>query len=375
MTEPTIGRIPIRADIDTDRAWRLPRGRTIYVSCAARSKLDQDLRAAGATWDGTHRALKIGAGKLAVVLQALDAHQGRTAAVEEIKALNHGVQIPYLAEEIRRYASEELRGVFDKPRKLWFMRTAADKDEIESRVHRWEEARRSARRAERASADKPAAEVIAASGRTAVDDTLQKFQLPLRGGRMVRGQAEKAAPQIGEVRHTDDGRRVLITSRTVEFHGQGWVEDFEPGTEPGWFCYITGVVVEATEAERAHDAAVAAVKADAQEIHDLLEAARRAADMAPVSPPHGLSKGGATITHLGVPGLGDFAVVRDLGERVMYQIPGDYDDIRQAEGEVTDPVVIARVRAVLAAGSRTRTHNRAKYQVRAAETSSQGEIS
>lgn len=347
MTEITA----IHADIPTDQAWKV--GRRIYVVAGYKSQLNSDLRALGAKWDSDERALWVGSGKLDQVLPLIRAQAQRVEQAQAVKAEGRWVDIPYDASRIRARA-KQLGGRWDRERKQWAMPTDEAEAEIRSQVETWKAQRQAARQQRKDAASRTPEEIIVASGRTATD---------VRGtaegrlhGRMRRPEAEEAKPQLGDVRQLRSGDRVLVLSCTVNFMSQDDVDDLAPHLEPGWYYRYEYVVVEPTEQEQAADDRRAAERADHDEIEATFAAARQAVT-GRVEPP-APRPNGATIVKRRARGMGgdDGRLTLDQDGQLHWHHPGHYDDWRASSGQIVDRAIVARVRAIVAGGARTRGH-------------------
>jgi hypothetical protein len=354
---------PIADDIPVDKAWQV--GRRIYVRCAYESTLNQQLRAIGATWDRDVRALYVGTTKRDQILPLVTAQVQRIAAVTEVKAGGHWINIPYDAADIRAQA-KTLGGVWDGQRKLWAMPTREALATVHNAVGEWTTARAAAQAAAtRAAAEANAAisqrtaqtteeRLIAGSGRT-LTDVRGTATGRLHGGKMYRDQAEKAKPQPGSVRRLHSGSRVLVLACTINFYSQDAIDEgFSPNLDddPGWYYRYSYAVVEPTADEAAADAVEQAERDDEAEI----AAVMRAADSITPKTEWRTQVDGASITQDAAGGLtvhgGKITVAAD--GTVWYQHPGWYDDYRAMEVTIIDETLVARVHAIIAAGVRRR---------------------
>lgn len=374
MTQPKAPKPPqpIADDIPVDRAWKT--GRRIYIRCGYQSTLNTALRQIGATWDSEQRALWVGSGKLDQVVPLVQAQAQRIAQVEQVKTSGRWVTIPYEAANIRETA-KRLGGIWDGVRKMWAIPTDEALTEVANLVAAWSADREAERRVAalaqqqtrkaaeqeaaadaRTTAAEREAQIIAASGRTTLDG---------RGtasgrlyGRMRRAQAEAGKPQPGEVRRGRDGRRVLVLTSDVEFWSQDAIDDGfspDPSDDPGWYYRYSYVVVAPNEAEAEQDRVEAAERADLDTIYAVFRAVEAAADRSEVTPETPHIPAGQTITRTSgsVQHFNDGTVTL-AGDEAWWYHPGYYDDYRAVQGRVTDPEVLARVRAVFAGGSRQR---------------------
>jgi hypothetical protein len=368
---------PLAGDIPTEKAWRV--GRRIYVRCGYQSKLNGQLRGIGAKWDGEVRALWVGSGKLDQVLPLVRATAERAQQIERIKALGLWVKVPYDAEDIRA-AAKNAGGVFDGELKLWAMPDDATYTAIGEQVRAYNERIQAQRNAERAELEAAKQRRLAEerdnteAARLAARDVLIN-----RSGRRVIGepgwvdgylhdsrgirrpQAERAAPQPGDLRKLRDGRRGLVLSCTVTFFSERDVDDdFAPGgtsAEVGWYYRYEYVPVEPTAQERSDDDREAAEKADLQELHAIILAVERGGDAAEWTRQWtGGLQVAATITKDSPGGMsvhGGQIILTATGE-LFWQHPGWYDDWRSTERRIADPDLVTRIRAALAGGSRRR---------------------
>lgn len=375
---------PLAEDIPTSLAWK--QKRRVYVTCGYNSRLNTELRAIGAKWDSKVKALWVGTVKAAQVLPLVQAHQERIHAVAEIKARGLWVSIPYDAEHIRARA-KELNGLWVKESKQWAMRTLQDQDEIRALVqtykaklaeaeerrrdeeHKIEEQAARERRAveevrrERAAqaARETAARVVAQSKRTPTGQSAELRLVSTR--RMNKHTAREMAYQVGDLVLLDDGRRMIVTSVKVWFTGEEMASSicWHPQThdEAHWDLLHTGEVVEPTAEEVAADAERAAQIADAAELHALMSELDRVGQAREDYTPLDQDQVVGSIEHT----YGTWASTNRGGTAylladgtVVYRHPGYYDDYRSTERTTTDPELVARMRAALAQGERTRTH-------------------
>ncbi len=115
----------------TDRAWVT--GRRIYVRSRYGSRLAEQVRDLGATWDRDERCLWVGTGKRDQVVALLAEQAERVEAVVARKAAAHWVTIPFEAEDIRARA-KKLGALWDRDRKQWGLPTEDAADEIAAAV-------------------------------------------------------------------------------------------------------------------------------------------------------------------------------------------------------------------------------------------------
>lgn len=384
MTQPSPGdRKPVADGIPTDLAWRA--GRRIYVRCGYTSQLNTQLRAdtIRARWDSDVRALWVGSGKADKVLPLLRERLARVDAIEQIKrAATEGgwwLAIPYEADVIRQHAKDADGVVYDSDRKMWACATADSFDPLAAEVRAYREQLTAQRAAEQAAdaaalarrreddaaaaaqekADREAA-LLAACGRTVIGER-RTVTGHLRGLVGRRDAAEKAKPQRGTVRRMADGTRVLVLSCTVTFYGQDAIDDgFTPGgtgDEIGWYYAYECVPVEATDAERADDQRRHGEAADHDEIRDVLHAARdlaRARALGDGEPAERVTGQTITLEAVGYAAVHDGQITVTAGGDVWVYHPGYHDDYIRTQARITGPDLVARVRAVLAGGSRRR---------------------
>jgi hypothetical protein len=374
---PQTARKPLAEGIPTELAWRA--GRRIYVRCGYQSTLNTELRDIGARWDNEVRALWLGSGKADKVIPLVRARIERVAAIEKVKAdaTANGwwLSIPVPADVIRAHA-KDAQAVYDGTRKAWAARDADTFAALAAEVRTYKEqiaAAEADERAEylaaitrrreveaadakRAAADRETA-IIEQSGRTVIGDRgLLHGRLD---GYLRSEQAEKAKPQPGEVRRLRDGRRVLVLSCTVSFYNQDAIDDgFSTGgtgDEPGWYWVYAYVPVALTDDEQADETRRAAEQADHDEIHAVMTAAKRLAR--PMEDHERTERHtGQTIT-AEAPSYhtahnGKITVTAD--SEAWYSHPGYYDDYRALGAHITDPALLARIHAILAAGARRR---------------------
>lgn len=332
MTDPQAK--PIHPDIPTDRAWQV--SRRLYVRCGYQSQLNSELRELGAKWDGDVRALWVGSGKRDQVVAAVQRTLTRVAEVDAVKAAGRWVAIPFDAADIRARAKEH-GAIWDGDRKQWAMpsddsyqevsrlvgeyRTAQDAERAAAR-----EAGKRSRAAYEAEVQQAAAEdaearrerIVAQSGRTPIGDTTQYRVISTR--RMNKVTAREVAEPNGTVITLKDGRRGVITGVDIWFTGDEMASSvcWHPEThdQAHWDFLYTVAIVEPTQAEVDADAKAAAERDT------------------------GAVRGGT--------------LIRTRDGHVVWQHPGYYDDYIPTEGESTDPGLLARVDAVLAAGTRNR---------------------
>lgn len=372
---------PLADGIPLDKAWR--EGRRVYVRCGYTSKLNEQLRRLGATWDHDHRALWVGSGKADQVTPLVRASLARIGEVAEVKARNLWATIPYEALAIRE-AAKRAEGVYDGDTRRWAMPDQASLDDITAQVAAYQQRIAEQRAADRAEQDRIAAldaeqraaereqaakqratAIIERAGRTVTGEPswINGHLYTGHGVRLRRPDAERAAPQPGDVRKLDDGRRALVLDCTLTFFSQDDVDDdFAPGgtgSDPGWYYRLTVVPVAPTAAELAADAADAAERADRDEIAAVMRAADQAAWGKAVTAWTRLD--GQTITADPPGGLTthDGQIIVTDGGDCWYQHPGWYDSYIRREARITDETLIGRVRAILAAGDR----RRGNYQI------------
>ncbi|OLZ51629.1 hypothetical protein BS329_15290 [Amycolatopsis coloradensis] len=374
MSEPK----PIHEDIDLGRAWQV--GRRIYVRCGYNSSLGEQLRQLGANWDRDEKRLWVGSGKKPRVIPLVQAADERVRQIEEIKQQGRWLTIPYEASDIRHRAKDEaVGGVYDGDRKQWAFPTDEGLAEIreliaerrrreeaaaeEARLQRTEH-QRSIRETEQAEAEQEKASrrerLITASGRTPTGDEAELRVISTR--LMNKATAWTMAEPLGTLARLRDGRRGIVVDRKVWFTDEEMASSVcwhrETHDEAHWDILHTLAIVEPTAEEQAADDAERAAHADAVEIHQIIEAATRGGD---------ITQGWNGIEdsqRVGVIrcwyGTGERnpggTLIFTTDERVVLQHPGYYDDYLHTERVSTDPELVARVRAVLAKGSRQREH-------------------
>lgn len=367
MTQPK-GPKAIADDISTEKAWKI--GRRIYVRCSYQSQLNEQLRDIGASWDRDVRALWVGSTKLAQVLPLLRAQAERVAKVSGIKAAGRWVIIPYEATNIRE-AAKRLGGVWDGDRKAWAMPTDDAHEQIQTLLTARDEAVEAAKRAaeqEREEARQRAEQeqittaearkrrIIEASGRHVVSEAPIYVTGHLEGY-LRRPQAEQAKPQPGQIRRWKGCRRVLVVDCDVEFASQDAIDDgmsyAQLWDSPGWYWRYEAIEVEPTPDEVDADHESALWVDDYRTIKLVMRDAEKAADLHAPEPGE-WPRSSRTIAKEGRgSGVSSFGkiVVTDGGE-YWWTHPGYYDDYRAVVGLISDEAVIARIKAVLAGGTR-----------------------
>ncbi|RNG38027.1 hypothetical protein [Streptomyces botrytidirepellens] len=371
--------------IPTSTAWQS--GPRLYVRCPYASRLDTDLRNLGAHWDGTQRALWIGSTKKAAVIEVIRASMDRKAAVQAVKDAGRWVQIPYDAHEIREHAKERLNAVYggNVLKGWWAMRTDEHLAEVQGMVKSWQEEAQAARKAEEkarrenaaaqeAAAAKAAqqaaqvrrAQILERSGRTSAGETAELREISTR--RMNKATAQDAARSAGSLVRLEDGRRGIVTDVKVWFTNAEMASSVcwhaETHDEAHWDFAYTVAVVETTDDEREQDAKAEAEAQDAAELDDLIEQAT--ALTAPRT--EGWTyiaeedRAGQITVHRGVTRFASGTLTLTRDDRVIWQHPGWYDDYIATEGTTTAPDVVDRVRRLITAGPRERSHNRTGQQ-------------
>lgn len=375
---------PVHPDIPVDRAWQT--GRRLYVRCGYTSRLNTDLLGIGANWDKEVKARWVGSTKRQQLVEVLLAWKARIDEIEAIKRKGLWVEIPQEALTIRGRI-RKLGGVYEgEPRYQWALPTEEAYTEAKRLVDQWRaeraaeekaaaeraavrRAKEAAERAEAAAAAKAKAEaeqaarheqMIRESGRTLTGETVFLRQYSTQV--MRRAAAVEHAHSLGTVLHLADGRRGIVTEVSVRFVNEEMASStcYHDGIyDMAHWCYGYELeVVEPTDEERAADAEKAAVTADAEDIHKLMKSAGRLTAARAASwtriPGEQIA---AIITTSQGSGLrfqgGTLTLTTD--NRVVWQHPGYYDDYIHTEGISDDPELVARVRAILAAGSRKRT--------------------
>lgn len=368
---------PIHPDIPTTRAWQ--EGRRLYIRCARGSRLNTQLRDLGAHWDPEHRALWVGSGKRDAVVAAVQATEARLAEVNAIKAANRWVAIPYDATDIRARA-KDLGAVWGgDDSRVWYLPSdesyaeiaglvnnlraqieAKRQEERAARRARWDAEKQARRHTEALDADRDRERIIAATGRTPTGKTAELREIST--ARMNKHTARESARPLGSVVRLRDGRYGLITGVKIWFTGEEMASSacWHPEThdQPHWDFLYQVEIVAPTPAEQTKDERKAAEQADAATIHDLMRDAptltgARAADRH--TPIPGDQRAGTITLTTGTTGFPDGHLILTTDNRVVWQHPGYYDDYIPTEGTSADPGLVERVRAVLAAGPRTRT--------------------
>lgn len=376
---------PIADDIPVDRAWQ--EGRRIYVRCGYKTQLNQALRDLGAHWDSDQRARWVGVTKKTRVVELVRAHQQRITALEEVKQAGRWISIPYEAGEIRTRVKKQLGGVWDPETKRWALPTREAHAQAQALVDEWREKRRAAREAEEAAAreaEKAAREaaataeqirkakkaaaaaaraerIVAEAGRISTGETVRQVEVSTR--RMNRATALDQCTAVGTVIRLADGRRGVVVRTGAEFVGDEYASsacwhddpDYVHG-DAHWHLMHVVAIVEATEEEIAADERERAERADEQALRTLLEDASRsgepAAEVTRVASEDILGiirkTGGSLVPY----DDGQVVLLRD--GRALYQHPGYYDDYTPTERHITDDALIARARALIARGSRSR---------------------
>jgi len=367
---------PIHDGIPTDRAWQV--GRRIYVRCGYKSQINKDMRNIGAKWDPAERALWVGSTKKTQVIEICLAAQQRVDEREAVKAQGRWVEIPRGADDILAVV-KELGGVYDPDGKRWAMRSDEDLARVQDMIRQRKE-REAAERAARREAEQRIREelrrqgvaeaeakvraererIVAEAGRVATGETAKLREISTQ--RMTKAIAWKVARKKGDVVKLRDGRRGVIVGIDIWFTGSDIASSvcWHAATHDRahWDFLYEVAIVEPTQEEVEADAAEAAERADAEQIHTLMEEAARLTgaraddkwthipddqiegeltSMAGTTSP--FSKGRLILTHDG---------------RVYWQHPGYYDDYVRSEGVSDDPELVERVRRLIAAGSRTR---------------------
>ncbi|WP_433513902.1 hypothetical protein ACQP2T_61860 [Nonomuraea sp. CA-143628] len=369
----------IHEDIPLERAWQT--GRRIYVRCGYNSQLNKQLLQLGSTWDGDVRARWVGSTKKTAVVELVRAHLERIAAIERVKAEGRWVAIPYEATDIRARAAA-LDGVWDDGRKQWAMRAEEHQAEIielvqtyQAEIDRQQAEQRAALKRDRQIAeqankkrDQERAEAEAAtrrerilteSGRTPTGETDKLTIISTRY--MNRAGALQMAHQLGDVVRFDDDRRGVVVSVKAWFTDEEIASSIcwhaQTHDEAHWDIEHTVAIVEPTEEEKTADAERAAVRRDALEIHDLIQHISRATQ--PLTPDEWAT-------------IGNVATVGEISEtygstynrgttlkltrdgRAYWTHPGYHDDYISTGGSTSDPETVARLRAILNVGPRTR---------------------
>lgn len=204
-----------------------------------------------------------------------------------------------------------------------------------------------------------AEQIVKSSGRTPTGETFKFREFSTRR-RMRRDRAVTLLNPPGKLIRFDDGSRGVVVKSSVDFYDDEEATSFcwhpEMVDQAHWCYSYTVAIVHPTEEEAAADAAEAAELAAAQQVHDLMTSATTLT---------GATAGG---TWTPIPdeeiagkieseaGTGErFAsgrLILTRDDRVVYQHPGFYSDYVRMEGISTDPDLVARVRSVLAGGTR-----------------------
>jgi hypothetical protein len=382
----TIAVREVHPDLPVDQAWQ--QGRRLYARCGRHSHLSGELHALGAKWDVKEGALWIGSGKRdRFTPLALD-HQERVARAKAVRSAGHWVRIPYDAVLIRTRI-KDMGGIWDEDGRRWALPTPADHMEILEMLQVWERAceiqrAEQAREREEQSRERHRQREIArrhaaleeAGRREALEaagfrererrqaarrDADYRLYLATAVGRSLTGQVEtfreafpqfttgtaarQAAAAVGDVLRLQDGRRALVTARTV---GQ---------SNAHWYAEYALATVAPTEDELDTEMRRAAARIDGDEVRALVADASLLSFPAAgdhwtdIADPEGV----ITVT-TGVNGLipaGHLILARD--GTLWWQHPGNYDDYVRAEGNIRDPGLAAFMRRILAGGPRART--------------------
>lgn len=395
----TIAVRPAHPDLDPDRAWQ--QGRRLYARCGPHTRLSEQLHAMGAKWDTKAKALWVGSGKRDRFIALTLDHQARAERAARIKAVGHWVALPWGTDLIRARV-KQLGGVWDREREQWAMPDPAAHIEVLELLEVWqrardaeaeeqrrahqeqcrrqrerdEERRRQARldaagvrererRAAARSADAYRASLASAAGRTltgAVETRREVFPQYTS-----RDAALDASTRIGQVLRLRDGRRALVTDRTIAFvpadqahlHGQD---------RPHRYVEYQLALLRPTPAELDAEQERAAEQIDAAELHHLVAEAGMACLPVPTDQWTAVpDRHGTIMVTTGVNGLIPAGqLILALDGTVWWQHPGHYDDYIPAEGHTRDPGLANAVRHALAGGRRRRTrpgHPPLHYQV------------
>lgn len=365
-------RVQIAGDIPLERAWK--DGRRVYVVCGFKSRLSDDLYALGSHWDREEKATWVGSGKLDQVVTLVRQADERAAATEQVKSAGLYVKIPFDAAGVREQA-KRLGARWDSGRKEWAMPAQEALDQVTALVAGYGEKAAKAKATEKATANarkdrrnRPAGEVIAASGRKVIDGSIRHVT-EIMGYRGKRAGVEQYLTEPGEVIKVREGRFLVLASK-AEFWSEDTAEDFAPGTGAGWREFLDGVLVEPDEAEKAEEAAKAAAGKDGESLATGIEAIKSRLELAPEVEarqprvPEGELAGTVAIRLTGSTGgsNGELTVARD--GTVFWYHPGFYDDWRATLGTSSDPEVAEMARWLLAPGTRTRAHGGYRYEVK-----------
>lgn len=367
---------PIHDGIPTDRAWQV--GRRIYVHCGYKSQINKDMRNIGAKWDPAERALWVGSTKKTQVIEICLAAQQRVDEREAVKAQGRWVEIPRGADDILAVV-KELEGVYDPDGKRWAMRSDEDLARVQDMIRQRKE-REAAERAARREAEQRIREelrrqgvaeaeakvraererIVAEAGRVATGETAKLREISTQ--RMTKATAWKVARKKGDVVKLRDGRRGVIVGIDIWFTGSDIASSvcWHPQTHDRahWDFAYKVAIVEPTQEEVEADAAEAAERADAEQIHTLIKEAPKLtgarADDRWTAIPDDQIEGEITSTAGTTSPFSTGRLILTRDGRVYWQHPGYYDDYVRSEGVSDDPELVDRVRRLIAAGSRTR---------------------
>lgn len=349
---------PLTEGIPTTTAWR--EGRRIYIRCGYQSRTNTDLRDIGAKWDADERALWVGSTKADKVIEILTDASKRVEAAKTVKAsateAGLWVTIPYEAATIREQA-KRLGARWDRDRKQWAMPTADTYKTIADALaaNKATPATKAKARTEpkRATTETPDT-ILERAGRTTTGETTEVREVSTR--RMNRATASASARRLGSIIRLSDGRRGIVTAVKVWFTGEDMASSMcwhpETHDEAHWDFAYTLAIVEPTADESAADESAAAERVKITEIDavfaDAQKAPRTEAGEAGTWSPGVI---GPTIARCsGSSNYPDGHLVLN-GDRVVYQHPGYFDDYRLSERASTDPALVSRVRALVAAGA------------------------
>jgi hypothetical protein len=357
----------IHPSIPADKAWRS--GRRLYVRSAKGSKLSNDIYALGAHWDRDEYAQWTGSGKLTQVIALILAEDARGADDEQTRTLGLWVKIPYEAHAIRSHVKDTLHAVYggDARKGQWAMRNEDDLADVQARIAEYEAGVKAARDAAKARKAAEAAitdeDIIARSGRTLVSPERVNLESHQSQWRMKRAEAERHAPDRGEIQRTRDGKYWLTLKASTSFWNEDTCADLAPHLQPGWHYTSTAVQVMATEEETAAELELAGIAEDSQRLAALF---KDASDWEKTPVPDGdrvpgSDAAGIISASTGTADKGTLTLTRD--SRVHWYHPGYYDMWIVSCWTSTAPDAVQAVSTAIAGGSRTRTAGTVTYTV------------
>jgi hypothetical protein len=245
----------IHPDIPIDKAWKT--SRTVFITAGYNSVLSGEMYGIGAKWDRDEHAFRTGPGKLPQVIAFILAEQARAQKTAEVKSAGLWVKIPFGAKMVRAQA-KDLGARWDSNRKEWAMPdevSLARVRELAAAHTQAEKDRKNTAKAKKAAEAKVTDDdVITASGRTVVSGKRTGLERHDSGGYMKRAEAERYAPERGEVTRTRDGKYWLaLTAGHADFWSEDTCADLAPHLQPGWHYSWTAVEVEQTDQELAEE--------------------------------------------------------------------------------------------------------------------------